>query len=528
MEAIRLVDYSFYYPEEDRPALCQINFTVNFGEFVTICGHSGSGKSTLLKSLKPEASPHGKRLGEMFIEGEQVTDITSIDGSKIGFVMQNPEAQIVTDTVWHELSFGLENMGMNQAEMRLRVAEIASFFGIEKWFHKNTTELSGGQKQILNLASVMVMEPEILILDEPTSQLDPISAGEFLATLSRINRELGTTVILSEHRTEEAFAYSGRIVVMEDGRIVADETPKNIGSALRDINSNMFSALPATVKIFEMADGKGDCPVTVAEARDWLNTFVCRNDACAVFIPKERRVLGKDMAVSLKNLYYKYEKDGDYIISGLSQDVKKGECFGILGDNGAGKTTLLWLIAKGTKIQSGKIKTNGKVMMLSQNPECMFTKNTVYEEVTCDEMLIEYGLFELKSRHPYDLSGGEQQKLALCKVLMEKPDILLLDEPTKGLDAQFKEELCGILDGLCKSGVTIIMVSHDVEFCAKACTRCGLLFDGEIVSVGEADEFFGGKKFYTTQTARIMRGFADRVVIAEDAVSLLRFMEENK
>lgn len=528
MEAIRLEDYSFYYPGEEKAALSNINFAVNFGEFITICGHSGSGKSTLLKCLKPEASPHGKRLGKMFSEGEQIADISSLDDSKIGFVMQNPDGQIVTDTVWHELSFGLENMGMNQVEMRLRVAEIASFFGIEKWFHKNTSELSGGQKQILNLASVMVMEPEVLILDEPTSQLDPISAGEFLSTLSRVNRELGTTVILSEHRTEEAFAYSDRIVVMKSGRIVADELPENIGRVLLRDGNSMFSALPASVRIFEQIDGRGACPVTVAEARNWLKSFADNRGACAVYLPEKTREFANEVAVSLKNLYYKYEKNGEYVISGLSQDVKKGECFGILGGNGTGKTTLLWLIAKGLKIQSGKIKACGKVMMLSQNPELMFTKNTVFEEVPCREKLEEYGLFRLKDRHPYDLSGGEQQKLALLKVLAEEPDILLLDEPTKGLDAQFKQELCGILDSLCKSGVTVIMVSHDVEFCAKACHRCGLLFDGELVSVGEVREFFGGKKFYTTQTARIMKGFAEGIILAEDAVSLLEILEENK
>ena len=288
MEIVRLENYTFCYPNEDVAAIQNINITVNQGEFVTICGKSGSGKSTLLKTLKPELSPYGKKSGRLLFGGEEIKDFSKIDSTKIGFVMQSPDNQIVTDAVWHELSFGLENMGIGQEEMRIRVAEIAAFFGIEKWFHKGTSELSGGQKQILNLASVMVMEPELLILDEPTSRLDPISAGNFFATLKKINTELGTTIILSEHRTEDIFPLTKRVIIMDEGKIILDDEPCRIGKMLKKMESDMFLAMPAAVRIYEEVDGRGNAPVSVGEARAWFTDFE-KHDAMATAVFSKRR-----------------------------------------------------------------------------------------------------------------------------------------------------------------------------------------------------------------------------------------------
>lgn len=526
METIRFENYTFSYPGKERPALSDIDFVVNQGEFITICGKSGSGKSTLLKSMKPEISPHGEKMGKILFCSDEF-EKTDKPG-KIGYVMQNPDNQIVTDTVWHELSFGLENIGMEQGKMRVKVAEIASFFGIEDWFYKSTSNLSGGQKQLLNLAAVMVMEPEVLILDEPTGQLDPVTAGEFFSVIKRINTELGTTIIISEHRLEEIFPYTDRLVVMEKGKIVADCAPYEAGKILKQNNSDMFLAMPSAVRIFETVSENGKCPVSVADARSWLYKSIKEFNPQA-FSAEEKQNSTLDVAVSVRNLHYRYEKNSPEVLSGLSLEVKKGEIFALLGGNGSGKSTFLWLICDGLKMQNGKKRSFGKIGMLPQNPESLFVKNTVLEELSeegsveeAKKILTEYEMTHLENRHPYDLSGGEQQKLALSKVLLTKPQILLLDEPTKGLDAHFKAEFKKILLSLQKNGVSIIMVSHDVEFAAETATRCGLLFAGEIISTGTPRDFFSGKKFYTTQTARIFKGICDNVVLAEDAIKILK------
>ncbi len=233
MEAYTVRNLSFAYPEQRKDTLCELSFSIPQGQFVTLCGPSGCGKSTLLRQLKTVLAPAGYRRGEILFDGTPLNEVGQREqSSRIGFVQQSPENQIVTDKVWHELAFGLESLGYDTPTIRSRVAEMASFFGIQTWFYKNVTELSGGQKQLLNLASIMAMQPSVLILDEPTSQLDPIAAGDFLATIGKVNRELGTTILLTEHRLEEAFPLSDRVLVMDKGRLIADGTPDQVGDAL--------------------------------------------------------------------------------------------------------------------------------------------------------------------------------------------------------------------------------------------------------------------------------------------------------
>ena len=237
---------TFHYPGCDTPALDNVSFEIEAGSYVTLCGKSGCGKTTLLRHLKSVLAPHGKRTGQVLFEGMPLEQVSQRDQSaKIGYVMQNPDAQVVTDKVWHELAFGLESLGCDQRTMRLRVAEMASYFGIQGWFHKDVKELSGGQKQLLNLASIMAMRPSVLVLDEPTSQLDPIAAADFLNTVRKINLELGTTIILSEHRLEETFSAADRVLVMKQGRILADGEPHEVGQRLIVANDEMAAALPA-------------------------------------------------------------------------------------------------------------------------------------------------------------------------------------------------------------------------------------------------------------------------------------------
>ena len=239
MAFINFKDFHFTYPLAKRPALKQLNLTIEQGEFVVFCGVSGCGKTTLLKQLKQDLAPHGERSGRIFLNGQALDTLTERErAEKIGYVLQNPENQLVTDKVWHELAFGLENLGVEPSTIRRRVAEMANFFGIQGLFHHDTMHLSGGQKQLLNLASVMVMQPEVLILDEPTSQLDPIAATEFIQTLQKLNKELGLTILLVEHRLEEVYPLADRVVMLEQGKIIANGTPKDVATALQAIDRN--------------------------------------------------------------------------------------------------------------------------------------------------------------------------------------------------------------------------------------------------------------------------------------------------
>ncbi len=547
MESFKVENLSFTYPNRMDKALNNINFTINQGECVLLCGKSGCGKTTLLRMLKSPLSPFGEISGSIYFNGKLFADYDAKEqASKIGFVMQNPDHQIVTDKVWHELSFGLESLGMKQNEIRARVSEMASFFGIDTWFYKNVSELSGGQKQLLNLASVMVMNPDVLILDEPTSQLDPIAAGEFLKTIEKINRELGITIILTEHRLEDAFPMANRVIVMDEGKIIADETPNDVGEILKYQNHDMYKALPTPLRVHGSVKNSLPSPLTVRDGRAWLIEYSKENTLNAEAIPKDKVQNNTGTVIEVKDAWFRYEKNLPDVVKGFNLCVNKGELFCLVGGNGTGKTTALSLISglnkpyrgdvliKGKSVSKIKDLYNGLIGVLPQNPHSVFVKNTVYLDLL--EMLSERKLTKeekeqkvhniamlcriekLLESHPYDLSGGEQQRAALAKVLLMAPEILLLDEPTKGMDAHFKEEFADILMDLKADGVTILMVSHDIEFCAEYADRCGLVFDGCITSTGTPREFFKGKNFYTTSANRMARTCLPDAVLAEDII----------
>lgn len=547
VEIYRVENLTFTYPLSETAAIKDIFLTVKEGELVTICGKSGCGKSTLLRHLKQTLAPHGVRRGEIYFMDR---DITSMDfrnqSEKIGFVLQNPDSQIVTDKVWHEIAFGMESMGVSTTEIRSRTAEMASFFGIQTWFHKNVNELSGGQKQLLNLAAVMAMQPLVLLLDEPTSQLDPIAAQEFLDAVSKINRELGITVILTEHRLEEAFAISDRIIVMDNGKIIADDIPKKIGVKLK--NHDIFTALPTTMRVYEGVEGGANAPVTVREGRQWLNSMANKIDINPERIERACQTqLSEETVIELKDVFFRYEKELPDVLCGLSVNIARGEIYAIVGGNGTGKTTALSVISGLNKPYRGNVHINGKnisefsnlydgiIGVLPQNPQTLFVKTTVRLDLT--EILSDKSMSKdeknnavnivskiceidnLLDRHPYDLSGGEQQRAALAKILLLKPQILLLDEPTKGMDAHFKEKLAHILYSLKTSGVTIVLVSHDIEFCVEHSDRCAMFFDGNVVSEDSPRRFFSGKCFYTTAANRMARHILPDAVLAEDIIS---------
>jgi len=542
VEAYRIKNLTFTYPTREKPALSDIGLTIEQGEFVTLCGSSGCGKTTLLRHLKPSTAPNGTKSGVISFEGIPIDELSTHDAaSKIGFVLQSPENQIVTDKVWHELAFGLESLGLKTPEIRLRVAEMASFFGIQEWFHKPVTELSGGQKQILSLASIMAMQPRVLILDEPTSQLDPIAAGEFLATVGKINRELGVTVILTEHRLEESLPLSSRAIVMDNGRIIADDCPHKVGLTLNEHNHGMFLAMPVPMRIWAAckhidSEHTTEIPITVRDGAKWLSK---QRQTLPLQLKRREQAtaLHTKVAVELNDVWFRYEKNLPDVVKGISFTAHYGEISAILGGNGTGKTTTLSLIFGLHTPYRGKVHADTTVYALPQNPQSIFVAKTVREDLL--EVLSERKLpkdeqsaklasivklcrlEKLLDSHPYDLSGGEQQRAALAKVLLLQPKILLLDEPTKGLDAEYKQIFAAILRKLTEAGACVVIVSHDIEFCAEHTDRCALFFDGAIVTENAPREFFSGNSFYTTGANRMARHVLPDAVTAGDIIQAL-------
>lgn len=539
MADFEIKNLSFSYATNpEKRVLDNINLTIEHGEYITVCGKSGSGKSTLLRHLKTVLAPAGERTGNIKFNGKELSDISTYEqASFIGFVMQNPDDQIVTDKVWHELSFGLENLGCDKSTIRLRVAEMASYFGIHNWFDKDTSDLSGGQKQLLNLASIMAMQPSVLILDEPTSQLDPIAAADFLNTVRKINLELGTTIIITEHRLEDILYASDRVVLMQEGKILACDEPHKIGEFLKSTENEMFAAMPTPVQVYHGIDkavtAKHPCPLTVREGAEFLTSIIGYTDKLIPSLDRvedayDEKAAKKDSVISLSDVWFRYERQGKDILKGVDLNVPKGKLFAIVGGNGTGKSTTLKAICNVVKPYRGKVRVNGRCSMLPQDPASLFVKETVKDELfemthdieriesvakTCD-------IAHLFESHPFDISGGEQQRVALAKVLLCEPEIILLDEPTKGLDNFFKIKFADILRQLTSTGVTIVMVSHDVEFCARYADICSMFFDGNVVTTNAPCKFFSENSFYTTAANRMSRHLFLNAINVEDVIEL--------
>ena len=563
MSTIEFKNVYFRYPLADVNALDGVDFSVNESDFVVICGKSGCGKTTLLRHMKKSLVPYGEFSGSVAYNGKEIMDLPDrVSAADIGFVQQNPDNQVVTDKVWHELAFGLESLGFDNATIKRRVAEMASYFNIQTWFRKDVSQLSGGQKQLMNLASIMAMQPKVLVLDEPTSQLDPIAASEFLRTVQKINRDLGTTVIISEHRLEEVFTMADKVMVMDKGKVLAYDEPRKIGSMLAGTGEHdrnpMFYGLPAVMKIYQSTDGGDSSPLTIREGRLWVSKTV--GDAYREGIPeqadqnlygnaeaegKERPVQDSSSqgkadgpAITVRDLWFRYDKKSQDVLRDLNLTVDRDQLFCVLGGNGVGKSTTLKVIANILKQQRGKVAVNGTLAMLPQNPQALFTEISVEDELMealhdvnePDEvkvqkvldMLDTMEISHLRKSHPYDLSGGEQQRLALGKVLLLDPEIILLDEATKGLDPFFKISLARVLKKLTDNGKTLFMVSHDIEFCAEYADTCAMFFDGGIVSVGKPHEFFPGNNFYTTSSNKMAREHFPDAITWEEVAACVR------
>ena len=551
MACFELRHVTFSYPGQSLPAVDDVTLSLADGEFVTLCGPSGCGKTTLLRSLKPALSPAGDFRGDILFDGKPLASLDAkTQASAIGFVMQNPDNALVTDKVWHELAFGLESLGLKTPEIRRRVAEMASFFGIEDWFYRDVSSLSGGQKQLVCLASVMALQPRVLLLDEPTSQLDPIAASDFLSTVARINRELGVAVLITEHRLEEVFPFSDRVAVMENGRLLCADRPAAVGAALAASHPALFASMPGAMRVWSAVPHEPDdvrCPVTVSEGREWLSRRLQTRPALPIPPPRPVSRASDEPSLALSGVWFRYEKTAPDVLRDFSLRAYPGELYALLGGNGAGKSTAL-AVAAGLRVpHRGSVRVLGQspaalralpeggLALLPQDPQSLFVGKTVYEDLRSvldgeklsreekdarvREVLRLCRIPALGTRHPYDLSGGEQQRAALAKVLLKRPRVLLLDEPTKGLDAAFKQILASILRHLADEGVTLVMISHDVEFCAAYADRCGLLFDGCISAEEAPRAFFSGMAFYTTAVNRMARGLVPGAVTADDLIA---------
>ncbi len=523
--------------------------SIENGSFNLVFGESGCGKSTLFRLCKREISPAGKKSGAVLYNGKDIAETEQkTSACKIGFVGQNPDEQIVTDRVWHELAFGLENLGLESSRIKRRVAEMSGYFGINEWYHKKTDELSGGQKQILNLASVMVMQPDILILDEPTSQLDPIAASDFIGTLKKLNNDFGLTVLISEHRIEEIFPIADKVFAMEKGRIILCGTPESVCKKLRGHTLEM--SLPAPSRVWSRLGIDCECPLTVKDGRKLLYKYYYDKLGSEVSVLCKCNCGSKTSAIEVRGIFFRYEKNSSDILENMSFTVKKGEIFSILGGNGCGKTTTLNIISgldipyKGfVKIMGKKIKAyknnslyRNMLAYLPQNPVSMFVRTTVREDLAdiltaldvpqnehnsyITDISEKIGISDFLDRHPCDLSGGEIQKCAIAKILLTNPQIILLDEPTKGMDAFYKNNLLKLMKNLKQEGKTMVMVTHDTEFSAEASDRCSLLFDGEIISSENPNEFFSENSFYTTSAGRMSRDFFKNAVLCSEIIRL--------
>lgn len=552
MEVFKIKDLSFRFPDMKSSVLNDVSINISTGEFVVICGPSGCGKTTLLHLLKKELAPVGECTGDIVYAGKLLQDWddrTLIED--IGLVSQDPDNQIVMDEVMQEIVFGLENLGYSHFEMRKRVAEMVHFFGLEDLLREKPSELSGGQKQMLNLLSVLLLKPKVLLLDEPTSQLDPVAAKDLITMLTRLNEEMGITIVLVEHRLEELFALADQVVMMDQGKVIHQGQSRDVLlNVYTSQNQQFIPYIPSISRLYMESEEimiKEKIPLTVKESRQWIanQPLSLENKEALSIVHEDRK---GDPLLTLKNIYFQYDRHKPFILKKLSLEIQKGEFFSLVGGNGSGKTTVLKACLGMIKPQRGSArlfnkeasKLKGKelydqIAYLPQNPRAYFIQDTVEKEMWATielqkidngaekitEMLDLFGINHLRNRHPYDCSGGEMQKAALACMLLSKPDILFIDEPTKGLDPLSKLQFAEVIQQLHQSGLTIVMVTHDIEFVAKYAERCAMMFDGEITVDGHPEDLFKGNYFYTTTINKATResNFPE-VLTVEEAFSV--------
>lgn len=492
MENIICKNVSFAYPISEYPTLKDVSFSVNEGELCLVIGESAGGKSTLLKLLKKEISPAGNLSGEIAINGS------------VGYVAQNVDESIVCDKVRSELSFGLTNMGVSGNTIELLVAEAASYFNLEDKLDRDISSLSGGEKQMVNLAAVMIMKPNILVLDEPCSQLDPIASARLVEMIKKLHRDFGLTIVIVEHSTDNLFDYADRVMLVDNGSVAFKLPPNEAVAEMKRTNHKMLYSAPVYMALYDNAS-------TVSQCREIVKS--------KSFAPAKKETLSGDIALKVKGVSFAYKKGVD-VLDDLNFSAYSGKINAVVGPNSSGKSTLLKVMAGVSKAHRGRLKSNGKVSMLCQDVLNLFTHDTCREEVEFGEITSFLEIDEIENQHPYDLSGGQAQRLALAKVLQAGADIILLDEPTKGFDPVLKDKLAGLLRKLCQQGKTVVLVSHDVEFVGRYADVVSFLSRGKIVATAPRREFFSSLNFYTTAVSKITCDVASGIVSVDDLKQL--------
>lgn len=526
--AIEVRGLSFAYPGVKAPVLEGLDWRVSQGAFALLVGGTGSGKSTLLSLLKPEIAPAGERTGDARVLGENVADMdVRASAERVGYVFQDPENQIVCETVWHEMAFGLENLGLARDEMRRRVAETSYFFGLEDWLHRDTDTLSGGRKQLLSLAAVLALRPRVLLLDEPTSQLDPVAEKNFLHALFRVNRELGCTVVVATHQPRPMLEYATRAYRIEGGRVCEVSDIASLGhreglfsgevpgwGASRRAKNGVFSSASGQLGTLDPRAGAPGAKKGLKSDKsgEFEVQILSQDDSGVPSRAGGGRILQKmygGSAATLSEGWFRYDRAAGWVLRGLDVTFSAGAVHAIVGGNGCGKSTMLSVLAKTAKLQRGRmVRGAASAALLPQNPKALLVAETVRDELiewasTCgyDENLAreraaQLGLDGLETRHPYDLSGGQRQLLALAKLLLIGPELLLLDEPTKGLDLESRRIIARALRDHAKAGGTVIMATHDLDFAEQVADDIAMMFDGEIACMEPPADFFADNVFY--------------------------------
>ncbi len=480
METYRFENINYQYQGYEEKALSEVAFSVNEGEFIVVCGASGSGKSTLLRVLK-EQNP------------------------EFAYVMQNPVTQIVTDNGYHELAFGMENQGISLEKMKQAIAETATYFGMEALLDRETYTLSGGEKQLLNLAAAIVMNPRVLLLDEPTSQLDPMAATEFLEVVKRINEQMGVTVILVEQRLDEVLAICDRMLVLHDGRIAAYDTVPRVYEQIcqTELAREYLSYMPSYVRLYDKCcENSLFCPTNVKECRNWFYSQEISLNYQSPWKPREEK---ERITIHCDDIYFRYDRKERDILKGVGFQCATGYVYGIAGGNGSGKSTFLKVLSGREKAYHGTVHCEGTIAYLPQEPKYMFIKEWIRDIIKDKRTIERFGLAEILNRHPYDISGGQMQRLAMAVLYEKDADVYLFDEPTKGLDPHWKSQFRKWVQELAASGKTVVMVSHDVEFAANTCDYMTMCFRGELLNTVPTETFFSGNRFYTTTIYKIVR-----------------------
>lgn len=525
MEIITVENLKFTYPQGEKPTLDGVSLSVDQGEFVLLCGEVGGGKSTLLRMLIPEIRPSGELSGKAQIKDE----IT------YGYICQNPEEQIVTDKIYHEIAFTLENLGYDTSAIKRRTAEVSSYFGLDSILFEDCASLSGGQKQILNLASAMAQNPDVLILDEPTSRLDPVSREKFFSVLTKLKNDFDTTVIIAEHNIEDLLPAASKICIMDSGKIIFEGCGNEAFEALSKYKP-LQNAVPVSLRLYGAFDIKCTPPITIKDGRSYIKEHFEKSDKKITRTEVKRT----NKALEAEGVYFRYSKNSKDILSDFSLAVYEGEILFILGANASGKSTALGVLSGVHKPYSGKIKIFGKkikdcqsslyntLAYLPQNPRCIFTYDTVkkeLDEVDFTPSDFPYDFTPIMNMHPYDISGGQAQLLALAKAVSGKKRIVLLDEPTSSLDAHMTQEVTNVIKSLHNQGVTFVIVSHSLDFASECADRCTLLFAGSAGEPEDPNKFFSESTFYSTKINMLTRGIYKNAVTFDDAVML---MGENK